>query len=783
MSNKMLWKRLLATGMSMAMAATLFATNSITTFAISDESGGDFIEAAPAEDAAAALSTEEEAEETPQEYKDDYPPFEDQEDYKETPMGEEYSYTKENKRDKTEHTESYQAVQVEKNEYYSDVNDVAENGAKGNENEYEKVERDQINKETDTIDYFEVKSEIVTDSTVYLIDTETKEKVQGQDAEGNEVDIALPGDFNKYDKKNGLVPVEVVVDEEGKIDELNLRDYYENQLIYGYYDDNGNFVETKNSHHDGVKTYIKNADGLTPTQTVYFYKDSKGKKIYVDEEVYKVLSGEESDKYTKIVEYTFENTVYSTDESANNTKEDLENNDKIKEVGDWDYTTKAVPEEKIENATAYTLAINTMVTVIGEPTDVGHKTATYPVEYYTYDRFGNQYIVRTTARLSKGLEVGAKAQASGFDKSKNVFKPGKSEETVNALVTVKDKEGNIVWAGTQEDYEAMKKAGPTTITEYQGMYKVELKQEDEESEPQYAYVEKKAYDTLRENITKYEVTTSYYYTVQDKNEAREVEVTIGDETYNLTVNFWQNKRIGITNVDVIYPEEGGDPYLAISYTYSGFDRFGRYEAKTGVLDNPELTTVTVDSFGSTGKGAMNIKYTPAYATFVMPEKDYPVKGEVIVAADYRTRAAMPSEFLMMLSDVPNFIPEKLDDVRVDGNWHRSNLFGPLVNIAPIEEPVPGPEPEEPTPTPERAPWITTAAIEETPVALAATVAPAGQVLGAQREEATGEAPAVLGASRARGTADETTAPFVRVLVMAAVASVALFLTRKREEEN
>ena len=33
MSNKMLWKRLLATGMSMAMAATLFATNSITTFA------------------------------------------------------------------------------------------------------------------------------------------------------------------------------------------------------------------------------------------------------------------------------------------------------------------------------------------------------------------------------------------------------------------------------------------------------------------------------------------------------------------------------------------------------------------------------------------------------------------------------------------------------------------------------------------------------------------------------------------------------------------------------
>lgn len=779
MSNKMLWKRLLATGMSMAMAATLFATNAITTFAVEEEGlPEERLEISDDFDTIDLVPVEEEPE-----YTDDYPPFEDEEDYKETPIGEERSYTEKDRRDKTEHTETYQAVQVEKNEYYSDVNDVAENGALGNDNKYEQVERDQINKDTDTIDYFEVKSEIVTDSTVYLIDTETKEKVKGQDAEGNEVDIALPGDFNKHDKIKGLVPVEVIVDEEGKIDELDLDDYSSEQLIYGYYDANGHFVETPNPRIKGVKTYIKDGEDLTPTQTVYFYKDIWGQKIYVDEEVYKVLSGEESDKYTKVVEYTFENTVYSTDENANNTKEDLEKNDKIKEVSDWDYTTNAV-EERV-NGRGLTVALNTEVKVIGEPKVVSGflgNSYYYPVEFDAYDFFGNKYIVRTTAELSKGLNVGDTRTVTGIDISGKIYKPGK-EETVDALVTVKDKEGHIVWSGTQKDYEAMKEAGPTKITEYQGMYKVELKDKDEEGEPQYAYVEKEKYDTLRENITKYEVTKSYYYTVQDKNEAREVEVTIGDETYNLTVNFWQNKRIGITNVDVIYPEEGGDPYLAISYTYSGFDRFGRYKAKTGVLDDPKLTTVTVDSFGSTGKGAMNIKYTPAYATFVMPEKDYPVKGEVIVAADYRTRAAMPSEFLMMLSDVPNFIPEKLDDVRVDGNWHGSNLFGPLVNIAPIEEPVPGPTEEEPTPTRERAPWITTAAIEETPVALAATVAPAGQVLGAQREEATGEAPAVLGASRARGTADETTAPFVRVLVMAAVASAALFLTRKREEKN
>ena len=97
------------------------------------------------------------------------------------------------------------------------------------------------------------------------------------------------------------------------------------------------------------------------------------------------------------------------------------------------------------------------------------------------------------------------------------------------------------------------------------------------------------------------------------------------------------------------------------------------------------------------------------------------------------------------------------------------------------EPQPNPNPE-PGPNPDVTPDAPTGT-EEIPYFLTTLAAPAGQVLGAQREEATGEAPAVLGASRARGTADETTAPFVRVLVMAAVASAALFLTRKREEEN
>ena len=125
MSNKMLWKRLLATGMSMAMAATLFATNSITIFA---EEGDpiEVISVAPAADAATEESTNE-PQVSPtdglpapevEEYVDNFPPFEDQEDYQEIP-GRSSEETHRNC-DGTKHTDSYSEVTVIKNEYYSD---------------------------------------------------------------------------------------------------------------------------------------------------------------------------------------------------------------------------------------------------------------------------------------------------------------------------------------------------------------------------------------------------------------------------------------------------------------------------------------------------------------------------------------------------------------------------------------------------------------------------------------------------------------------------------------
>ena len=164
----------------------------------------------------------------------------------------------------------------------------------------------------------------------------------------------------------------------------------------------------------------------------------------------------------------------------------------------------------------------------------------------------------------------------------------------------------------------------------------------------------------------------------------------------------------------------------------------------------------------------------------------------MLANDMRLFAANNSVMLDLLREAGyefgpyEYAPFALEQ---DDLEHRVQLIMPEPEMVPGPEPAPEPIPG---PTPEPTPVVTPttlvytaggpATIDEAPVALAA--APAGQVLGAQREEpVAGEAPAVLGASRARGTADETTAPFVRVIVMAAVASAALFLTRKREEEN
>ncbi len=804
MSNKMLWKRLLAAGMSMAMAATLFATNSITIFA----GEGDPIEVisvvpeAPSAPAAlAADAATEESTSEPQvsptdglpapeveEYVDNFPPFEGEEDHDEevldtkAPIVNEYDFCT-----GTVDVTLEKTIAVTDNEYYSDKNDVEANGAQGNDNIYEKVEKDQIDKEHDHIDYVETNVSTSVETTVKLIDKCTLEEAKGLDANGKPVPVELPEDFQRQDLKE----VTIITEENGHIHEVG---YLDPNVVFGFFDANGDFVKLYNYYDKRGAYYYKNGgDDYTVTEEVHYYEGRWGHRIYVDDEIYDALDPKsDSEKYEKVVEYKFDEEAIS--------KADLENKDGISNLDQWGYTVDAKAEtplpleEPLKGTMRNPKAVVSYEKVkITKINDDGTAVGNF---YFTYGK--NQYVVEEPVYYLGNANVGDEIQMypgifnhhemAGREDVLQVI-PEQPEKEVLSTVTLKDGE-KVVWTGDKDIYDAITTDTYSKITSFGTKYKVELKEKDEEGNAQYAYIDKKDYSIIRNKTNKLEVVNSYYYTVQDKNVEKEVPVTIDGQTYNLTVGFWQNKRIGVKDIAVVYPETG-DPYLSITYTYSAYDEDGNFVAKVETLNNPEYTAITADSFVSTGKAKMNIKYTPAYSSFTYPEEQY------VKSSDYRSNNMLKSSGMRMKLRAVNLLakeqvyaPETIPGTADDGKWHASHLYGPMVKIDPVGEPVPGPTPEEPTPTPEeptptpeRAPWITTAAIEETPVALAATVAPAGQVLGAQREEATGEAPAVLGASRARGTADETTAPFVRVLVMAAVASAALFLTRKREEEN
>ena len=783
MSNKMFAKRLLATGMSIAMSATLFATNSITIFA---EEGDpiEVISVAPAADAATEESTNE-PQVSPtdglpapevEEYVDNFPPFDEMEDTTTQEVGDpQYSFN-------GFYCDGTVDVSVEKNviettnEYYSDVNDVETNGAQGNENVYEKVERDQIDKENDHIDYVETEGSYSSDTTVKLYDKCTGAEATGVDADGNAVAVELPAEFNKF---TDLKPVEVLIEEDnGHVHEIDWKDLY--NMSYGYFDENGKFVETSIYNPNGSWYYV-NGEDYDATETVHYYYGRKNKVYIVDDEVYDAIVADEDSedqKYEKVVEYTFNGESIS--------KDDLENKNGISDIDQWGYTVDATEDKFASDPeTLQGTFYNWYATVSYDKvkvTKINDDGTVYGNFYFNYG--GKQYVVEEPVRVDNAKVGDEFVLPKNFWNSHDmagrqayeVTEPAKPASDVLSTVTIKDGD-KVLWTGTKEAYDKIitDKYAKVAVGD---KYKVELKETDEEGEPQYAYIDIKAYNVIRETTNKVEIVNSYYYTVQDKNVEKEVPVTIDGQTYNLTVGFWQNKRIGVKDIAVVYPETG-DPYLSITYTYSAYDEDGNFVAKVETLNDPKYTAITAGSFGPTGKATMNIKYTPAYSSFTYPEEQY------VKSSDYRSNNMLKSSGMRMklravnlLAKEQEYAPETIPGTAEDGKWHASNLYGPMVKIAPVEEPIPQPEPG-PDDTPDTTPGTPTT-IDVTPVALAA--AP-GQVLGAQREEATGEAPAVLGASRARGTADETTAPFVRVLVMAAVASAALFLTRKREEEN
>jgi uncharacterized repeat protein (TIGR02543 family) len=102
-----------------------------------------------------------------------------------------------------------------------------------------------------------------------------------------------------------------------------------------------------------------------------------------------------------------------------------------------------------------------------------------------------------------------------------------------------------------------------------------------------------------------------------------------------------------------------------------------------------------------------------------------------------------------------------------------------VTYVPGEMVISGGTPVPPTPTPDPTPIPD----DPTPTAPTPTTPPTGDVLGARRDDAVADAPAVLGARRGR-TEDETNTTARVIVILASVAAaIALLLTGKKKEEE
>ena len=785
MSNKMLCKRLLATGMSMAMAATLFATNSITIFA--EEGGGDPI----------AIAIEPSGEPAVEEVGGDpaswapvdlpTPEFNHEEGEPET------VWQSEDGKYRVDVVEVTNTMDV----YMSDVNSQDEDGEQTDD--YQMVNKEDT--EGQTLDYTDAVT-IVTmgDASVYLED-ENGDRVQVKNENGEDVDLELPVGTTE---KN-LHEVQVVEKEDGSLHVLNGLDTFCNPVVYGYFDEEGKFIEGKEGD-EGVQAYYKDKfDNYKAADTMYYTTKADGTRIYLTEEMYNAITTGESDVYDVKKEYEYKGQKYSQD--------DLKQEDKIKEVKDWSYTVAGDPEkigEKNEPITTTvgpwwnrseeevdTVVSYYKVKITGEPTvtqELGldwrwHNVYTYPtVSYFEYK--GATYVNETSFRSFDGkIPVGTEAGSNDWDLINSKFDkihkvtPATDDKVENTVyIRVYDNE-NPDEPILELDEVAYNNLRARNVSLVGDKYAVRDKDGDR------VLIDKEDYTFVTEQEVVTNIATVNYYTVQDKYEPTLVDVNIGDQTYQLSVDFWQNDRIGVTSVE-LKDNEDGTVDVTVNFAYSQY-RNGFWSDGPEVGTDSITRTVSANTFGYDGTARMTVKYTPAYNRTNVPRKPEEIdEREVQRPVEYVTRNVLRSARLAEASDVVFLLAATLDNEIEEIPYTTGYEPADLINWLPLRSEVNIGDPEvsitkneQPAP-PQRddIEYIPRDPDADSPVVVPLSTAP-GQVLGAQREEPATDGAAVLGASRARGTADETTAPFVRVLVMAAVASAALFLTRKREEEN
>ncbi len=793
MSNKMLWKRLLAAGMSMAMAATLFMTNSVATYAAEEEGAGADpapVIAGDTEDSWApeepATTTEEIAQEVNSLYQEVV-----------EVKNEDGSVT----RTITEVTE------VQKN-YYTDAETDEEvdyfTPVFGDDrDDYHRTTKEEIDasetkQHCDFVEVNEVK--LVGEEHTYL--EANGEKATYTNRCGEEKPIVLSDNFTAADLERAEQnPVQVVEDSNGVVREL--KDKEKKSIFYGKFVD-GVFVELKEGD-EGATPFLRSDDKYVPTDVVYttMIKDEDGNSeiAFIDkktfEEACKALNGEES-IYSVETVYTHKKQGHKDKDSTITSTElkEKEANEQAEVWGNYE-PEKNNPIDYYINVTDITVAPeSTTLKMFGNEKTVyynkfivtgeANEDGTIPVDYFFYDGNTRYTVSGVIDKLPEGAGVGyvddcwIKAKVKK-DTEVHVVTINDNKNFTLSYVTVKDPETQeIIFEGTPEALANLK---AHNVTEVEDKIKVR------DSYKTY-YLDKADYTLIKEHTENLYVSENFYYTVQDKTETNNVEFSMGGRDYNLTVDFWQNSRIGLKGIRVLPNEDGTEADIIVEYDYSKYSDFDESNPPTSYTQH-----VTVDDFSSLGEAKMSIDFLPVFFSTIMPHWFRPVQEPILVLSAndaVRVQAStIAAPGLRTLSNVDNAI---LFGILEEAGYYNVGPTGYVASdisgypfaqnrVELIQRTPKWEKGAEPQPQPRRRneePSGEPTTIDVTPVALAA--AP-GQVLGAQREETAADGAAVLGASRARGTADETTAPFVRVIIMAAVAGAALFLTRKREEEN
>jgi hypothetical protein len=731
--------------MSIAMSATLFATNSITIFAEEgiaflaeeepavEEVGGD-----PASWAPVDLPTPETTSETK---------IEDYGDY--------VVVTTTNTTDlyasdmNSEDSEGNQA------DYYLPVNAEDTNG--------QTLDFSDSYKDENVVDY----SVVLRDSDGDIVTVPTED--------GKEVPLELPRNF---DIEEDLEEVFFVENSEGETEEVSPNE----KIYYGYIGEDGVFVESE----DG-EPYVLTGENDYAVAGKAYSTIVNGERVILDEEVYKALKGDESSIYyaTTVKNYDYKEKDGTT--SQNTKDEILEKKDVISVDDDaWKYTVKE--DGNPELAWLYESVVYDSAVVIGH-NHWGEAVANFYFTGKDGQRYFNQKVVYGNYAKGDSVTIGYWNKNDHVDFSDWTYLVTEKEVKMETVyIRVYDKEGNLLFQCDKTAFDNLTDGNITKVTDE----KYAVIDENRER----VLIDVDVYTDVFMEEKEVDITNIYYYTVQDKYEKEPVAVAVNlnDQEYELTVAFWQNSRIGAESVEV-KDNNDGTADITINYAYSSY-RYSRslrrYVPKTG----RDSVTYTVDAniFGQDGTARLDIKYTPSYEAL-----NYPARKAIraIGLAD----GILDGNLLMLTAEVGDdglyydgdfgmYEDEEYEDVEpviYPLDYHPIYLI-PMLRYQERNVNVGEPEykfsnNDQPAP-PQRndIEYIPRDPDADSPVVVPLSTAP-GQVLGAQREEATGEAPAVLGASRARGTADETTAPFVRVLVMAAVASAALFLTRKREEEN